>query len=147
MNKNPMFTRSLRGLKRGLFLSGMIGLSLTGAGQAAPTAEVQLKVDWPNFMARNDLVWEQMPTSYFEGPFQGNGMLGTVFFLDDEAKNTLRFEIGRTDVYDPRHSAGGGKFTSNFQTYDVRLPIGQLPLEPVGRITVAQCSNAWCVKN
>ena len=34
MNNNPMFTRSLRGLKRGLFLSGMIGLCLTAAHAA-----------------------------------------------------------------------------------------------------------------
>ncbi len=119
-----------------MLLSGMMCLCLTGVVQVA--AAVQIKVDWPDFMARNDLIWERMPTSYFEGPFQGNGMLGTVFFLDHEAENTVRFEIGRTDVYDPRHSMGGGKFTSNFQTYDVRLPIGQLLLEPVGQITGAQ---------
>ena len=86
-----MFTQCLRRLKHCLLFSGMMGLCLTGTGHAAPSTVVQLKVDWPDFMARNDLVWERMPTSYYEGPIQGNGMLGTVFFLDHEAENTVRF--------------------------------------------------------
>jgi alpha-L-fucosidase len=138
VERNTLFElRDKLGLSAGAALPKVQQNATNKAGRSE-SAGVQLKVDWPDFMARNDLVWDRMPTSYYEGPFQGNGLLGTVFFLDHEAANTVRFEIGRTDVYDPRHSLGGGRFTSNYQTYDVRLPIGQLLLEPVGKITGAQ---------
>ena len=58
----------------------------------------------------------------------GNGLLGTILFKDDVEPNTLRFEIGRTDVYDHRIK-GANAYES------CRLPIGQLLLTPVGEIT------------
>jgi len=86
---------------------------------------ISLKIDWPSFLARQDPVWERMPTNYFEGPFAGNGLLGTVLFKDAQQPNTLRFEIGRVDVYDHRTKGPCGVG---------RLPIGQLLLTPVGEI-------------
>jgi hypothetical protein len=62
----------------------------------------QLKVNWEDFLSRHDMVWDTMPGDYFEAPFVGNGLLGTIFFKDNSLPNTLRFEIGRTDVYDHR---------------------------------------------
>ncbi|MEI6323775.1 MAG: glycoside hydrolase family 95-like protein [bacterium] len=86
---------------------------------------MELKVDWPSFMSRQDPVWKRMPMDYFEGPFVGNGLLGTVIFKDDQQPNTLRYEIGRVDVYD--HRTKGGQAVG-------RLPIGQLLLTPIGEI-------------
>ena len=58
----------------------------------------------------------------------GNGLLGTIVFKDDQQPNSLRFEIGRTDVYDHREKGSA--------MHDrVRLPIGQLLLTPAGMIT------------
>jgi hypothetical protein len=68
-----------------------------------------------------------MPKDYFEGAFVGNGLLGAILFKDDQLPNTLRFEIGRTDVYDHRTPEPSAYETS-------RLPIGQLLLTPVGEI-------------
>ncbi|MES2308452.1 MAG: alpha-L-fucosidase [Verrucomicrobiota bacterium] len=81
-------------------------------------------------MARQDPIWDRMPADYFEGPFVGNGLLGAILFKDDQKPNTLRFEIGRTDVYDHRSSME--KPMSNYASG--RLPIGQLLLTPVGEI-------------
>lgn len=40
----------------------------------------------------------------YEGIFTGNGLLGTMTYVADQ--NSLRIDIGRTDVYDHRpHSA------------------------------------------
>ena len=86
-----------------------------------------MEVDWPKFMAQHDLVWNRMPADYFDGAFVGNGLLGTIIFKDDVEQNTLRFEIGRTDVYDHRTKTSSAYETS-------RLPIGQLLLTPVGEI-------------
>ena len=116
------------------------------------TTMPSLNLNWPEFMARQDPVWDSLPGSYFEGPFVGNGLLGTILFRDDQEPNSLRFEIGRTDVYDHRphgtglaarvsaHYCGGyaNAESSNWfaaAIHDrVRLPIGQLLLRPVGAI-------------
>ena len=89
------------------------------------TCAQELRVNWPEFMGRNDMVWDRIPEDYYEGPFAGNGLLGTILFKDDQQPNTLRFEIGRVDVYD--HRAKGAHGVG-------RLPIGQLLLTPVGTI-------------
>jgi hypothetical protein len=89
---------------------------------------VGLNVDWPSFLAKQDPVWSRMPTNYFEGPFVGNGLVGAILFRDDKETNSLRFEIGRTDVYDHRPEAG------SVMHYGGRLPIGHLLLTPAGKI-------------
>ena len=104
---------------------------------AEPTARAegtaaQLQVDWPAFLAQHDLVWDRMPADYYEGPFVGNGLLGTILFRDDQQTNTLRFEIGRTDVYDHRTKGSYGVG---------RLPIGQLLLTPAGTIQKVSLRN------
>ena len=93
------------------------------------SAQVQLKVDWQQFLAKHDMVWDKMPADYYEGPFVGNGLLGAILFEDKQKENTLSFEIGRTDVYD--HRSKNIKSTNPFG----RLPIGRLLLTPVGTIT------------
>ncbi|MFP5039837.1 glycosyl hydrolase family 95 catalytic domain-containing protein [Parasediminibacterium sp. JCM 36343] len=101
-------------------------------------AQVQLKVDWPNFLAQQDMVWARMPADYYEGPFVGNGLLGAILFKDSKKENTLCLEIGRTDVYD--HRSAAIKSTNAFG----RLPIGQLLLSPLGTIkAVSFRTNLW----
>lgn len=101
-------------------------LQMPCAGQT--DAAVHLEVDWQEFLARHDLVWHAVPQDYFEGAFVGNGLLGALLFADDQMPNALRFEIGRTDVYDHRTPSPSAYETS-------RLPIGQLLLAPVGTLT------------
>jgi len=91
---------------------------------------VRLDVDWPSFLGRCDPVWNRMPADYYEGPFAGNGLVGTVLFRDDHATNSLAFEIGRTDVYDQR-KGGNTKYER------CRLPIGRALLTPAGTITAS----------
>jgi alpha-L-fucosidase 2 len=81
------------------------------------TAEVQ--VDWPEFLARHDLVWEVLPTKFDHGAFHGNGLLGTTIYVDNV--NQLRFDVGRSDVTDRSGNAS-------------RLPIGSMILKTAGNI-------------
>ena len=90
-------------------------------------AAIHLQVNWEKYLSQHDMLWAAMPKDYFEGPFAGNGLLGAILFKDDQLKNTVRFEIGRTDVFDHRTAAPSAYETS-------RLPIGQLLLTPVGEI-------------
>ncbi len=121
--------RSFTPMKQTATIFGfLLALSVTCSAQTKPT--VTLRVDWATYLAQHDLLWDRVPADYFEGAFVGNGLLGAILFKDDTEPNTLRFEIGRTDVYDHRTKASSAYETS-------RLPIGQLLLRPVGDITNA----------
>ena len=123
---------------------GSLAASVPAANEPTITSQPQhswaisVEVNWPEFMARQDPVWDRLPADYYEGPFVGNGLLGAILFADDQQPNTLRFEIGRTDVYDHRNASDQGTdpyFHKSSAMYGVgRLPIGQLLLTPVGTI-------------
>ena len=104
-------------------------LGLVSSSFASVQPPVRLDVDWPNYLAQHDLSWDRMPQDYFEGAFVGNGLFGAILFQDDLKPNTLRFEIGRADVYD--HRTDGTRLGHA----RIRLPIGQLLLTPVGTVT------------
>jgi hypothetical protein len=103
---------------------------IVSLGWSESSPKVTLQADWPSFLAKQDPVWNRMPTDYFEGPFVGNGLVGAILFSDENKTNSLRFEIGRTDVYD--HRPGG-----NWKT-NTRLPIGYLSLTTFGAITASE---------
>jgi hypothetical protein len=85
-----------------------------------PPPRVDLQVEWPQFLARYDLIWEVLPEKFDHGAFLGNGLLGTTIYTD--GPNRLRFELGRSDVTDRRRDNG-------------RLPIGGIVLTTAGKIT------------
>ena len=97
-------------------------------GKKEGKSEATLQVNWPQYLSKHDLVWNKIPKDYFEGAFVGNGILGAIVFQDDSLANTLRFEIGRTDVYDHRSLETPVAYGRE------RLPIGQLLLTPKGKI-------------
>jgi len=88
---------------------------------ATPTAKcpVKVKVDWPEFIGRHDLIWDALPTHFDYGAFLGNGMLGSTLYKD--GPNRLRWEMGRSDVTEHRRD-------------NARLPIGGLVLTTIGKI-------------
>lgn len=103
--------------------------NITGHAQKPISKSMlQLDVNWASHLKQHDLLWNSIPKDYFAGAYVGNGLLGTILFKDDQLPNTLRFEIGRTDVYDHRTASPSAYETS-------RLPIGQLLLTTVGVAT------------
>ena len=87
--------------------------------------DAESKVDWGEFMARHDLVWTESPQAWHDGPFLGNGMLGTMVHQLD--KQRLRISLGRADVED--HKKGGAPFIAQS-----RLPNGYFTLNTLGEI-------------
>ncbi len=94
-------------------------------------------IDWPEFMARHDLNWEDLPLQWNEGAFTGNGQLGMMIYATLE-DNRIDFHIGRQDVTD--HRLAPDKKTS-LSVIDAviredypRLSIGRLVLRPAGKI-------------
>ena len=110
---------------------------MTSLAYAQPKPTVQLNVDWAKYLPKQDLIWNALPTGYFEGAFVGNGLLGAILFKEGSLKNTLLFEIGRNDVYDHRQPTASAYETS-------RLPISKLLLTPVREIKNVQFrNNLW----
>lgn len=100
--------------------------------KAQPTKNnIRASIDWPSFLQKQDMIWTKMPLNYYEGPYVGNGLLGTVFFKDTILSNTIAFEVGRTDVYDHRTAE---QIKDKYPWPKVRLPIGKLLLTTKGTI-------------
>ncbi len=112
-----------------LFLACTISI-FCGFGQKKLTSPSNIQ--WPQFLAQHDLVWEKMPTNYYDAPFVGNGLLGTLCFQDTLLPHTLGFEIGRVDVYD--HPSDDSLKAARLPRPRLRLPIGKILLSTVGKI-------------
>lgn len=89
-------------------------------------AQIKHFTNWQQFLSRNDMVFDTLTTHWKEGIFTGNGLLGTMLYMKDS--NTLRLEIGRTDVVDHRTDVMSPLYAK------ARLPIGHFELKPEGKI-------------
>ncbi|WP_030984215.1 glycosyl hydrolase family 95 catalytic domain-containing protein [Streptomyces sp. NRRL WC-3744] len=82
---------------------------------------------WETFLRGQDLRWSRLPALWYEGPFLGDGLLGSMIYREPDA-NQIRFTVQHGRVQDHRPEFGSGWGTC-------RLPVGHLTLEPVGTIT------------
>ncbi|MEV0091346.1 Tat pathway signal sequence domain protein [Streptomyces sp. NPDC050738] len=82
---------------------------------------------WRTVLDDADLRWQKMPKTWYEGPYLGNGYLGSGIYAEP-GKNAIRFNVQHSEVQDHRP-----EFGSLFGL--ARLPIGYFTLEPVGTIT------------
>lgn len=84
---------------------------------------------WRTVLDDADLVWQRMPKTWYEGPFLGNGFLGSGIYAEPGRETeAVRFNVQHSEVQDHRP-----EFGSLFGL--ARLPIGHFTLEPVGTIT------------
>ena len=81
-----------------------------------PDLRGQAPLDWPTFLARQDLVWERLPEGWGESAFIGNGRLGATI---DVQNGTLGWTVNRTDVVHDQS----------------RFPTGRVVLNTAGRVT------------
>ncbi|MEU0948191.1 Tat pathway signal sequence domain protein [Streptomyces canus] len=96
---------------------------------SAPASALVSGDPWRTVLDDADLVWQRMPTAWHEGPFLGNGFLGSGIYAEPGATSTaVRFTVQHSEVQDHRP-----EFGSLFGL--ARLPIGYFTLEPVGVIT------------
>lgn len=117
----------------GTLVSG--GLPAAPASASAAAAPGLAPSDpWRTVLDDADLVWQRMPTTWYEGPFLGNGFLGSGIYAEPDGSQedgtctAVRFNVQHSEVQDHRP-----EFGSLFGL--ARLPIGHFTLEPVGRIT------------
>ncbi len=102
--------------------------TLGAKGADARGAMIRSCVDWQQFLARHDMVWNSLPSRWDDAPFLGNGLLGSMLYRDGK-KNRLRLQIFRSDVQDHRpYGCGHSGFSR------ARLQIGSFYLTPVGKL-------------
>ena len=87
---------------------------------------VKLDVDWPQFMSKQDMVWETLPEYWYESAYMGNGMLGLMIYKEP-GQNYIRLETGNCAVHD--HRKGKNDLFSIG-----RLLTGHFALHPKGEI-------------
>ena len=78
------------------------------------------QIDWKDFLSRHDLVWNQVPTGYFDSPFVGNGLLGAKLYKP--VGGLLRLDIGSSEVVERRDTE------ANSLVDNGRLPVGYFEL-------------------
>jgi len=121
---------SRRSVLAALSLAPLSMTPLSSAAAASPGHAghwLDDQIDWAGFLAGADLIWQRMPATWYEGPFLGNGFLGSGVYAEPGA-NAVRFNVQHSEVQDHRPEYG-----SLFGL--ARLPIGYLTLRPVGAIT------------
>lgn len=96
-----------------------------------------------NNKASQMLVWEQLPYQWNEGAFLGNGIVGTVIYVDS-VDNSLTLQICRPDVTDHRKVRNGktslGEKDANVMFDFCRLDVGKFKLFPCSKITGGKMS-------
>lgn len=99
----------------------------TPVSTPATAASAPSEDAWRTVLDDADLVWQKMPKTWYEGPYLGNGLLGSGIY-QEPGKNAIRFNVQHSEVQDHRP-----EFGSLFGL--ARLPIGYFTLEPVGAVT------------
>ncbi|WP_037303176.1 glycosyl hydrolase family 95 catalytic domain-containing protein [Amycolatopsis orientalis] len=116
--------------RRTVLGGALAGVAAAGFAPSASAVENDFALgglDWPGFLGAADLIWRRMPKTWYEGPFLGNGFLGSGVYAEP-GRNAVRFTVQHSEVQDHRP-----EFGSLFGL--ARLPIGHFTLEPVGAIT------------
>jgi alpha-L-fucosidase 2 len=110
-------------------VSSSAGAAAGDPSIAAVPLDNQMTTDaqWSDFLRGQDLLWRRLPTVWHEGPFLGDGRLGTLVYKEP-GQNQVRFTVQHSEVQDHRP-----EFGALFGL--ARLPVGHLTLEPAGSIS------------
>ncbi|WP_250572479.1 glycosyl hydrolase family 95 catalytic domain-containing protein [Nonomuraea sediminis] len=105
-----------------------LGSAQRAGAEAGWTLDNRMSTDdqWAEFLKNQDLGWTVLPGVWHEGPFLGDGLLGSMVYQEPGA-NQVRFTTQHGRVQDHRPQYGSGFGTC-------RLPVGHLTLDPVGSI-------------
>jgi alpha-L-fucosidase 2 len=106
---------------------------------AAPWAldnRMATDTQWADFLRGQDLLWRRLPNTWLEGPFLGDGRLGTSVYKEPNA-NAVRLTVQHGESQDHRPQFGS--------LYGLaRLPVGHLTLRPIGTISSVNWRlNLW----
>ncbi len=52
---------------------------------ALEPAQLKTDINWASFLARHDMVWTKLPRNWREAPWTGNGMIGSMSWVEGDA--------------------------------------------------------------
>ncbi len=88
---------------------------------------IRSKINWKEMMKSHDLIWKKVPADMTEAPHLGNGLIGSMIWIE---KNQVRLQVFRTDVHDHADDTYGWTAYSR-----PRYQIGYFLLKSKGEIT------------
>ncbi|MBT3748595.1 MAG: alpha-L-fucosidase, partial [Bacteroidetes bacterium] len=92
-----------------------------------PVSAMFSDINWKEMMRTHDLLWKVVPADMTEAPHFGNGLLGSMIWVED---NTIRLQVFRSDVHDHNdHTYGWTAYSRP------RYQIGYFTLKTKGEIT------------
>ena len=109
-------------------LPAQAAADVTGAGTTRLDNRMRTDRQWAEFLGAQDLRWGRLAVKWYDAPFLGNGLLGTLVYAEP-GRNAVRFTVQHSRVQDHRPQFGDPNFGI------AKLPVGHFTLEPVGEIT------------
>ena len=90
-------------------------------------SDIHCKVNWKEMMKDHDLIWKKVPSEMKEAPHFGNGLIGSMIWVEE---NNIRLQVFRADVHDHGdHTYGWSAYSSP------RYQIGYFTIKTKGKIT------------
>ena len=83
-------------------------------------------INWKEMMKDHDLIWKKVPSDMTEAPHLGNGLIGSMIWVEE---NRIRLQVFRTDVHDHADESYGWTAYSR-----PRYQIGYFLMKPKGEI-------------
>jgi hypothetical protein len=84
------------------------------------------KINWKEMMKNHDLIWKKVPSDMTEAPHFGNGLIGSMIWMEED---TIRLQVFRPDVHD--HAGQNYGWTAYSRP---RYQIGYFLIKPKGKI-------------
>ncbi|KAA9035631.1 alpha-L-fucosidase [Ginsengibacter hankyongi] len=136
MNNNcgrRLFIKKSAAITAGAFLIPESSV-LTGSDKNIPSrsanlpgyTDIKINVDWQRMMKDHDLLWKKLPGDMTEAPHFGNGIIGSMTWVEN---NCLRLQVFRSDVHDHNDYHYGWTAYSR-----PRYQIGYFSIQPKGII-------------
>ncbi|MBP0903870.1 glycoside hydrolase family 95-like protein [Mariniflexile gromovii] len=133
---NKKYINLLGYLKHHHFVAIVSFATLLFSACSSKKVVIERNINWPEFMAQHDLIWEETPLQWNEGAFTGNGQVGMMIYATMK-DNRLDFHMGRQDVTDhqkaPNKKTSMGTKGANLMDFS-RHDIGRMYLRPAGKI-------------
>lgn len=101
--------------------------SCTSGSQNRNSSALKCNINWVEMMRDHDLIWKKVPSEMKEAPHFGNGLIGSMIWVEE---NSIRLQVFRADVHDHGDHTYGWAAYSN-----PRYQIGYFTIETKGKIT------------
>ena len=113
-------------------------------------SQVLAHVNWKEMIKNHDLLWKKIPSGMTEAPHLGNGLIGSMIWME---QNKIRLQVFRTDVHDhaddtygwtaysrPRYQIGYFLMKSKGEIMDCDLRLDLFNAELTGQINTSHGS-------